>query len=220
MLFRSDFKLVFAVALQYLQSHNSLETSHEMPFSLSQHVRIMSYLVLYLWFLTLKLEDRPRHIPYIVRHLLIANNVEDRTEIDVPTEVCLDMLSRYTYANADSKPAPSLLDEILSNPAEGSSNQTTVQEKSWIMGYSVVTVRLLAKTGWLDVTTRRASGTTKFLCKAENIPLVDLGDVNPDMITIPAALMMDKDARLFKTTASAEDLANEADSPSSQVCIT
>ncbi|KAI5117180.1 hypothetical protein M0805_008159 [Coniferiporia weirii] len=189
----NDFKMVFAVALQYLQHHNRLETLNEFQFSLSQHVRILSYSVLYTWFLALKLADRPRHVQFIARQLLLAN--EGRGEVDHPTEVCFDFLARYTYANADPKPAPSLLGDILSSSAAGSENPEIVQEKTWVMGYSIVTIRLLAKAGWFEVISRRASGKTKFLIKNENVPLVDLGDVNPDMITIPASLMMDRDPR-------------------------
>ncbi|KAL5510981.1 hypothetical protein ACEPAG_3700 [Sanghuangporus baumii] len=218
-----DFKLVFAVALQYLQHHNRLETAREMPFSLSQHLRIMSYYVLYLWFLTLKLADRPRHVPFIVRQLLLANNDEDRKEIDPPTEVAFDLLARYTYANADPKPAPSLLGDILANPSGSSSSSDNIQEKSWIMGYSIVTVRLLGKAGWMEVVTRRPSGTLKFLCRTENVPLVDLGDVNPDMFTIPAGLMMDKDPLLLRELREASESSDEAGhsselSPSNEAC--
>ena len=205
-----DYKLVFAVALQYLQHHNRLETAREMPFSLSQYLRIMSYYVLYLWFLTLKLADRPRHVSFIVRQLLLANDDENRKEVDAPTEVAFDLLARYTYANADPKPAPSLLGDILSNPSKDSSGSEGIQEKSWIMGYSIVTVRLLAKAGWIEVVARRPSGTTKFLCRMENVPLIDLGDVNPDMFTIPAGLMMDKDPRLLRELREASESSDEA----------
>lgn len=215
----ADFKLVFAVALQYLQHHNRLETSREMPFSLSQHVRIMSYSVLYMWFLSLKLADRPQHVKFIVRQLLLANNDEERADVDVSTEVCFDLLARYTYANADPKPAPSLLGDILSNPAEGASNTEGIKEKTWVMGYSIVTVRLLAKAGWLEVTSRRASGTTKFLVKSENVPLVDLGDVNPDLDTIPASLMMDKDSRLLRSILTPSELPLPPDLPPPAVSI-
>ncbi|EJD04692.1 uncharacterized protein FOMMEDRAFT_119898 [Fomitiporia mediterranea MF3/22] len=210
----ADYKLVFAVALQYLQHHNRLETSREMPFSLSQHVRIMSYYVLYMWFLSLKLEDRAQHVPFIVRQLLLANNDEDRNEIDVPTEVAFDLLARYTYANADSKPAQSLLGDILSKPSEGAPDNGAIQEKSWVMGYSIVTVRLLAKSGWLEVTTRRPSGTTRFLCKSENVPLVNLGDLDPDMVTIPASLMMDKDPSFLRSILSSDEATESSDEPS------
>lgn len=189
-----DFKVVFHIALQYLQHHNRRETIEEIQFSLGQHVRIMCYSVLYMWFLTLKLEDRPHHVEHIVRQLCSANTEEgsdDCTNVDEPTEVCFDFLARYTYANADPKPAPSLLGDILSTPDDPSDSEA-VKEKSWVIGYSVVTVKLLAKPGWMEIIIRRASGTTKFFCRSENVPLVGLGDLNPDMVTIPAVLMTDK----------------------------
>ena len=39
---------------------------------------------------------------------------------------------------------------------------------------------------------RRPSGLTKFLCRIENAPMVGPGDVHPDMITGPAALLMER----------------------------
>lgn len=212
----NDFKMVFGVALQYLQHHNRPETLAEIQFSLSQHVRIVSYYVVYVWFLALKFSDRPRHIKFIARQLLLAN--EGRDDVDDPTEVCFDWLARYTYSSSDPKPAPSLLGEILSNPAERSTPSSTRQEKSWVLGYSIVTVRLLALPGWMEIIARRASGTTKFLAKSENVPLVDLGDVNPDMITIPASLMMDKDPRTSGAIITPLRLTASSDGLVQQVC--
>ena len=196
----NDYKMVFAVALQYLQHHNRPETLQTISWALAQHVRVISYYVVYVWFLALKLSERPRHIKFIARQLLLAN--EGRDDVDDPTEVCFDWLARYTYASADPKPAPSLLSDILDNPPEGSSSASDTQEKAWVVGYSIVTVRLLAKVGWLEVVSRRASGTTKFLLKSENIPLVGPGDVDPDFLTVPAALMLDKDPRTLIKTPS------------------
>lgn len=206
----NDFKMVFAVALQYLQHHNRMETLTEIQFSLSQHVRIMSYYVIYIWFLAVKLPDRPRHVSFIARQLLLAN--EGKEHVDEPTEVCFDFIARYTYANADPKPAPSLLGEILS---EGPSE--AVIEKSWVLGYSIVTIRLLVKPGWMEVISRRPSGLTKFLCKSENVPLVSLGDTNPDMATIPASLMMEKDIRAAFGFVTPEELPKPPDVPPSLV---
>ena len=186
------YRMVFGVALQYLQHHNRPETLAEISFALSQYLRILSYYVVYVWFLALQLPERPVHIKFISRQLLLAN--QGRQEVDAPTEVCYDWLSRYTYASADPKPATSLLGEIVSNPVrDPGSRIVSISEKSWVVGNSIVTVKKLAKPGWMEVVTRRASGTTKFLCRAENVPLVGLGDVNPDMATIPAILMADKD---------------------------
>ncbi|KAH9916196.1 uncharacterized protein B0H18DRAFT_884997 [Fomitopsis serialis] len=185
-----DYKMVFGVALQYLQHYNH---SNDMPISgaLAQHVRIMSYYIVYLWFLAVDLHDRPRHIKYISRQLLLAN--EGREEIDEPTEVCFDWLARYTYASADPRPAESMLNDIVMNPSvQQQHHEPAVSEKSWIGGTAVITVRTLARRGWMEVITRRSSGLTKFLCRAENVPMVPVGDVDPDMASVAATLTLDR----------------------------
>lgn len=183
-----DYKMVFGVALQYLQQHNRQDSANQISWALSQHVRIMSYYIIYVWFLSLRLSDRPRHIPFICRQLLLAN--EGRTTIDQSTEVCFDWLARYSYASADPRPANSILNEIVTNPP--ATVEAATSEKTWIVGNSVVTIRTLSRLGWLEVVSRRASGLTKFLCRAENVPLVGPGDFNPDVLSVPASFMMER----------------------------
>ncbi|KAG1744691.1 uncharacterized protein EDB91DRAFT_199661 [Suillus paluster] len=186
-----DFKMVFGVALQYLQHHNRPGATPTMSWAMSQHVRTISFYVVYVWFLAVKLPHRPRHIPYITRQLLLAN--EGKDDIDEPTEVCFDWLARYTYASADPRPAHSTLSEIVMNPSNQTSPDPAVSEKTWLLGNSVVTIRSLARLGWIEVLSRRPSGLTRFLCKLENIPLVGPGDVDPDMVSVAAGMMMERD---------------------------
>ncbi|KAI0326816.1 hypothetical protein GY45DRAFT_1309846 [Cubamyces sp. BRFM 1775] len=187
----NDYKRVFVVALKYLENHKRAEGS-SISWALSQHVRIMSYYIVYVWFLAVDLADRHRHVGYIVRQLLLAN--DGQAEVDAPTEVAFDWLARYTYASADPRPAKSTLDEIVMNPnLQQKSSEPAVSEKTWILGNSVVTIRALARRGWIEVLSRRASGMTKFLVRAENVPMVPLGDVDPDLVSISATLMMDRE---------------------------
>ncbi|KAF8064156.1 hypothetical protein FPV67DRAFT_1671906 [Lyophyllum atratum] len=186
----NDYKMVFGVALQYLQHYNRPDSSATQSWALSQHVRILSYTVVYIWFLALKLPDRARHIPYITRQLLLAN--EGNEQIDDPTEVCFDWLARYTYASADPRPAPSVFNDILMNPPAEKASHAVVSEKTWVLGHSVITIRTLAKRGWIEVLCRRPSGFTKFSCRAENAPLVGSGDVDPDLFSVPATLIMER----------------------------
>ncbi|KAL0952291.1 hypothetical protein HGRIS_006581 [Hohenbuehelia grisea] len=230
----AEYKMIFGVALQYLQHHNrirararereAMASAEEEPrveddevdsglgmsWALSQHVRILSYYVVYLWFLALRLEDRPRHVSYITRQLLIAN--EGCVDVDEPTEVAFDWLARYTYASADPRPTRSLLGDLVVNPTRrdksntdnssdevvgGSSNrdqsQPAISEKTWLVGNAVLTVRTLERRGWIEVLTRRPSGFTKLLCRVENVPMVGPGDVDPDFISVAAGIMMDRD---------------------------
>lgn len=190
----ADYKMVFGVALQYLQHYNRQNASPTISWALSQYVRIMSYTTVYVWFLALKLPDRPKHIPYITRQLLLAN--EAKKEVDIATEVCFDWLARNAFASADPRPANSAFSEIILNPASHPSDpspsgviQTT---KSWIVGSAVVTIRTLPRAGWVEILSRRSSGFSKLVCHIENVPMVGPGDVSPDIVSVPAALMLGK----------------------------
>ncbi|KAI0944483.1 hypothetical protein AcW1_002178 [Taiwanofungus camphoratus] len=206
-----DYKMVFGVALQYLQYHNRPDESLPISWALSQHVRVMSYYIIYLWFLAVKFPDRPRHIKFITRQLLLAN--EGQNEVDEPTEVCFDWLARYTYASADPRPANSMLSDIVtSRSLQKSTPEPVINEKTWIAGNAVITVRALARRGWMEVLSRRASGLTKFLCRAENVPMVPVGDVDPDTPTIFASLTMDRDAQNPGTFATESVTVSEGSS--------
>ncbi|KAI0319952.1 hypothetical protein OF83DRAFT_1169744 [Amylostereum chailletii] len=185
----TDFKMVFGVALQYLLLHNRPDASEASPV-LSKHVRLMSYYIVYVWFLAVKLADRPRHVKYITRQLLLAN--EGREEVDESTEVCFDWLARYTYASADPRPAHSMLSEILMKPAVKTPASDVVAEKSWMIGNALITIKALVKVGWMEVVARRPSGKTQFLARVENVPIVGPGEVDPDTAYLPAILAMDR----------------------------
>ncbi|THH18707.1 hypothetical protein EW146_g2322 [Bondarzewia mesenterica] len=189
-----DFRLVFGVALQYLRLHNRPEPSAETSWALSQHVRIMSYYILYSWFLAVKLPDRPRHVKYITRQLLLANEGQD--EVDEPAEVCFDWLARYTYGSGDPRPADSMLSDIVMNPSALRPPSEVISEKTWIIGNALITIRALAKIGWIEAVARRPSGLTKILARIENVPMVGPGEVDPDIISAPAVLAMDRDPTL------------------------
>ena len=165
-----DFRRVFTVALKYIQHHNMPESSSISPnrsHALSQHLIAIAYYNIYIWFLAVKLPDRPKHIPHITRQLLIANSQKSPTNIDEPSEVCFDWLARYTYGDADAKPTRSFLGDAIT-PASDPIGNPSVISKTWIRGNAIVTIRTLGVAGWLEMTSRRPSGMTTFLCRLEN----------------------------------------------------
>ncbi|KAF8584430.1 hypothetical protein K439DRAFT_1411148 [Ramaria rubella] len=192
-----EFRLVFGVALAYIQHHNSPDTQGRGG-ALSQHVRGVAYYIIYAWFLAVALPDRPRHVAFLTRRLLLACG--ERGVVDEPMEVCFDWLARYTYATADPKPAWSLLGDVVMNPErrvdDGDGHgDPAPRVKTWIWGNSLVTVRTLPRRGWIEVESVRPSGETKFLCKVENVPQVGPGDVDPDRFTDAAVMMEGRDPR-------------------------
>ncbi|KAI3612722.1 hypothetical protein WG66_014634 [Moniliophthora roreri] len=258
----AEFKLVFGVALKYLQVHNRVvkgadsptrnsgsnhrdrekrgsDEEAEISWALSQHVRILSYHVVYVWFLAVKLEDRPKHVRYIAHQVLLANSAgssessapaaigpwgaEGEGEVDDATEVAFDWLARYTYATADPRPSKSVLGDVVFNthklpsPPEGSSGSGSsstgassgqvVTEKTWLQGNSIVTIRTLPKSGWVEVLSRRPSGYTKFLGRVENVPHVGPGECQPDYLT--TGMLMDRDGGPRPINNTDEELGPE-----------
>jgi hypothetical protein len=205
-----DYRLVFGVALQYLQHYNRQNASPTMSWALSQYVRIMSYTAVYIWFLALKLPDRPKHMQYITRQLMLAN--EGNKELDVPTEVCFDWLARYAYSSADPRPATSAFSEVvmdpINHPPESGSSEVIQPMKSWIVGNAVITVNALPRAGWVEIFTRRPSGFSKLICHVENVPMVGPGDVSPDISSVPAGLMLERSpTKVVSATGAPEDMS-------------
>ena len=190
-----EFKSVFAMAVTYIHYHNTPDMrglSGRESFALSQYIQAISYHIIFVWFLAVALPDRPNHMEFLSRRLMLANETKD--QLDEATEVCFDWLARYMYATADPKPMSSLLSEILMNPPrDGNDEPASLPSKTWVWGSVIVTIRTLPKRGWMQVESVRPSGETKFLCKLENFPQVDPGDVDPDKLTDVAIMMSDRD---------------------------
>lgn len=191
---------VFKVAIAYIQLHHqrtkdaeeTISDQDKGDFTESQHVITMSYHAIYVWFLALSLDKRPTVVPFLSRNLMHAFT---DGRIDEMAEVCYDWLARYTYGNADPKPTPSYLSEVVMNgdPSEsGKQISENVVAKSWLLGNTVLTIKTQPRSGWVIVTAVRPSGTVSLLTKVENVPLLGLGEDNADLNTLPAVLMADR----------------------------
>jgi hypothetical protein len=189
-----QYRLVFRVAIGYITEHNARsditvdisDSATREAYILSQHVIGLAYHAIYLWFLALRLPQRPNLVSEITREILKGRS--QRVVMDEMAEVCFDWLARYTYGNADPKPASSFLSEVVMTGGE-----ENLKSASWLLGGSILTVTSHPRSGWATVTTTRPTGTTSVICKLENVPLVDLGEADADMISLPAVLMANRD---------------------------
>ncbi|KAN0065635.1 Tuberous sclerosis 2-like protein [Thecaphora frezii] len=202
----ADYRRVFGISLQYIQYHQSTAAtsrddwrSNPASFSLSQYVMMMAYYNISLWFMTLKISDRPKHVPYISRGLLLAN--EGMEKLTDQTEVCFDFLARCTHSNADPKPKRSFINNlIMGSSSVGPSRPKDAgkHSKTWMMGKGLLTVTSLKRQGWVEILVRRPSGTTSMLCKLENVPASMLPDENGERVDLPAILMMSRDPDILR----------------------
>ena len=207
---QEDYRRVFGVALKYIEHHNRPDiptlrtTDGRHSFSLAQHVLNMAYTVIYQWFSSLRITDRPTHVPFITEQLLLANR--HRSQLDAAAEVCFDWLARYTYGNADPKPALTFLYRSIIAPSAGefTADRSWVQQtrdemanttilKAWKLGNAIITISTMKKPkGWIRMQARRPSGLTELVCRVENWPHVTVGDVDPDFLSLPATMLSER----------------------------
>ncbi|KAI8367896.1 hypothetical protein EDC96DRAFT_506444 [Choanephora cucurbitarum] len=155
--------------------------------ALKQYVLIMAYLVITVWFTAIPLRERRKHVPFIVQRLL--SGISLGKPIDEQTYTCIDMLSRFTFADVGLSPEKSIVSKILMGDGEqnvatpGSSKQ---DQRTWVYGHTLLTLRTAKSLGWVEVTIRRPSGTVSMMCHVEN--KIKSDDI--DYRTLPALLMM------------------------------
>ncbi|KAF8333017.1 uncharacterized protein EI90DRAFT_3052699 [Cantharellus anzutake] len=176
------FTLIFTAAGRYIQRHSrpvqvsmsSTGVAHVggESFALSQHINILAFYVIYLWFLGIKLPERERYISSISKHLNMVNEGGNEGMMEM-VEICFDWLTRYTYSNTTPKPPHTIQ---LGQAKPGS--------KSWLVGNSILTIQNLPKPGWVAVTSRRPSGILHLTTRIDNITSEKLEDVDPKSLLL------------------------------------
>lgn len=200
------YKPVFAIALNYLQ-HSHSQQQQASPIStpsaspmisgqasaqkevsqgaLKQYVLIMAYLVITVWFTAIPLRERRKHVPFIIQRLL--SGISMGKSIDEQTYTCIDMLSRFTFADVSLAPEKSIVSKILMGDGEAVSASSAKQsQRTWVYGHTLLTLRTAKSLGWVEVTIRRPSGTVSMMCYVEN----KIKSEDIDYRTLPALLMM------------------------------
>ncbi|KAF7725921.1 Tuberous sclerosis 2-like protein [Apophysomyces ossiformis] len=155
--------------------------------ALAQYVLIMAYLVITVWFTAVPLRERRKHVPFIIQRLLGGNPIG--RSIDEQTYTCIDMLSRFSFADVGLSPEKSIVSKILmdggqhdASPAVGVKQST----RTWVYGHTLLTLKTAKALGWVEMTIRRPSGTVSMMCNIQN----KIKSEEIDYKTLPALLMM------------------------------
>ncbi|EIW72738.1 hypothetical protein TREMEDRAFT_36907 [Tremella mesenterica DSM 1558] len=203
---QDHYRLVFAVATGYISEHNARSeqpAGDRQEFTLSQQVIDLAYFSIYVWFMAIKLPQRHLYVSDIVKRLVQAKS--RRTAVDEKAEVCFDWLARYTYGNADPQPAKSFLGDLVMSDE----NEEAIKKQSWLLEREIVTIWVNARSGWTRIEITRPTGTILQTGKLENVPLLDLGEANADLVTLPAVLMANRTILrpLTEEASTANDLS-------------
>lgn len=117
----------------------------------SRYVYALTFHVMVFWFLSLKIQDRAKHVNWITSRLIFTDE-HGREVIEEQSEVFIDFMQRVTYSDlGDTIP----YETFPPSPEDG-----PVTKKSWIVGTSIVTIETAGVSGLTQITKRMASGTT------------------------------------------------------------
>lgn len=112
---------------------------------LPQYLNSLAYHVITFWFMALKMEDRPKQIPWITRNLYFTDS-SGRQVMEEQGQVLVDIMNMVAYTDRDQ----TTREEFSVKPGDGE-----VWKKTWIVGNALVTIETAARTGTSLVTTRR-----------------------------------------------------------------
>ncbi|CAO3594996.1 unnamed protein product [Absidia cylindrospora] len=173
--------------------------------AMSEYVLIMAYMVITVWFTAIPLRERRKHVPFIIQRLLAGNSVDEQTY------TCIDMLSRFTFADISLSPHKSMVSNILMDGTDdsvaggqhghGKSTNSRIS-RTWVYGHTLLTLKIAKALGWVEMTIRRSSGTVSMMCNIEN----NIKSNDIDYKTLPALLMMQ-----YQPDLMAHRLVNELD---------
>ncbi|KAJ3065527.1 Tuberous sclerosis 2-like protein [Podochytrium sp. JEL0797] len=174
----SDYKRIFGIALQNV---HGIGGGSEVVLGYTVQ---LAHQVLRVWFVNMNVGDRRKYVPFIIGHVLPegtngSRGLEGGAPLDESVELVMDMLVQNSFTDCVAKPdafegvaAPRGGEEEANGNGMASGLgfglHREAVEKSWIQGNSVLTVRNLNMSGWVEVTVRRPSGTMVFSMKLEN----------------------------------------------------
>lgn len=124
--------------------NDTLQTS-DLSEDLPQYVFILSFHVMIFWYMSLKLQDRPKHIEWIAKNL-IRRDADGNSIVDEQAQVTIDMMHRISYSDRD---------ETGPRVDFAGESHGTRDVKSWIVGTSILTIETAARTGLSQITRRR-----------------------------------------------------------------
>ncbi|CAO3582958.1 unnamed protein product [Absidia cylindrospora] len=178
--------------------------------AMSQYVLIMAYLVITVWFTAIPLRERRKHVPFIIQRLLAGSPPDEQTH------TCIDMLSRFSFADISLSPNKSLVSTILMDGPDDLSNgnfgkiANSKNARTWVYGHTLLTLKTAKALGWVEMTIRRPSGTVSMMCNIENLIKSD----EIDYKTLPALLMMQ-----YQPDLMAHRLQNETDTGNENITV-
>ncbi|KAJ5475854.1 hypothetical protein N7475_001583 [Penicillium sp. IBT 31633x] len=138
----------------------AMESSQD---GMSKYISNLTYHVMVFWFLSLKLQDRSKHVNWITSRL-IYHDEHGKEVVEEQSQVFIDLMQRVAYSDlGETIPFESFPPSPEDGPAI---------KKSWVVGMSIVTVESAGVSGLSQITKRQASGTTYSVYQQRTAPVL------------------------------------------------
>ncbi|KAL4999091.1 hypothetical protein BDV10DRAFT_61582 [Aspergillus recurvatus] len=131
--------------------------------AMSTYIYTSTHHVMIFWFLSLKLQDRAKHVNWITSRLIFMDEHGKET-LEEQSQVFLDLMQRVAFSD--------LGETIPFTTFPPSPEDGPVVKKSWIVGMSIVTVETAGVSGLTQITKRQASGTTYAMYQQRTAPIL------------------------------------------------
>ncbi|KAI8926620.1 hypothetical protein BC831DRAFT_394315, partial [Entophlyctis helioformis] len=177
----TDYKRVFGVAIQYIRFSSSGVSGDTV---VSNYVTELAFHVMSLWFMSLRLSERRKFVPFII-HSLVATSatlavasaitVATTTTAAAPTlmlnehaELVLEMMAQNTLVDCWPKPSDATWSRVSSSQRPGASGQAKPAARTWLQGNALMTVLASNEPGWMELIVRRPTGIVVLSTRLEN----------------------------------------------------
>ncbi|KAJ5109857.1 hypothetical protein N7532_002502 [Penicillium argentinense] len=176
-----EIRTVFGICIRFLQTSREQElrskaaSSREIALNaaeamestsqdaMSKYVKSLTYHVMIFWFLSLKLQDRPKHVNWITSRLIFPGE-HGEDVVEEQSQVFIDLMQRVAFSDL-GETIP--FETFPPNPEDG-----PVMKKSWVVGMSIITIETAGVSGLTQITKRQASGTTYSVYQQRTAPVL------------------------------------------------
>ncbi|KAJ5634348.1 hypothetical protein N7528_002190 [Penicillium herquei] len=131
--------------------------------AMSNYIMTLTYHVMIFWYLSLKLQDRAKHVNWITSRL-IFHDEQGKEVVEEQSQVFVDLMQRVAFSDL-GETVP--FEKFPPTPEDG-----PVSKKSWVVGLSIVTVETAGVSGLTQVSKRQASGTTYIVYQQRTAPVL------------------------------------------------
>lgn len=130
---------------------------------MAKYIYTLTHHVMVFWFLSMKLQDRAKHVNWIMSRLVYTDEF-GMEMVEEQSQVFIDLMQRTAFSDlGDTIP----FETFPPSPSDGA-----VVKKSWIVGLSIITVETAKISGLSQITKRQASGTTYAIYQQRTAPVL------------------------------------------------